>query len=236
MTATEFRSLRHADAPEYPSHLFEDFLKSRINATFISNISDYIYEAGYFYDTNFHLNNAGVRKHTVNLTRDILLELGIPTYVKEEIPDAPALPERDVRYFGDDGNAQCFEYEKRPDGSYMIVGVRSEWKGATALTVPLGYDGYKVTAIASGAFYGTSVKRLTITEDTNIRQLMNGCFSGAGSLCELWIYYPTESEIMPPADFSGVAGDFKVYIPASSDYPTGYYWSQHGLDFVRISE
>ena len=35
MTATEFRSLRHADAPEYPSHLFEDFLKCGIGPLLI---------------------------------------------------------------------------------------------------------------------------------------------------------------------------------------------------------
>lgn len=214
---------------------FEDYLKSEINASFISNISDYIYEAGYFYDTNFHLNEAGVRKHTVNLTKDILLELGMPVLVKEEIPEAPALPELSVRYFGEDSNAKCFEYEKRSDGSYAIVGVSAEYKGAKELTVPLGYDGYKVTAIAKSAFEDSSVTRLTITADTNIRYLMNGCFGGAGSLSELWVYYAEESEIMPPADFSGVAKGFKVYIPKDSDYPTGYYWSERGLDFVRIS-
>ena len=118
----------------------------------------------------------------------------------------------------------------------MIIGVKSECKNASKLTVPLGYDGYKVTAIAGGAFVGSSVVSLTLTEDTNVRQLMNECFRGASSLCELWIYYPTESEILPPADFSGVAGGFKVYIPKDSDYPTGYYWSERGLTFVRISE
>ena len=215
---------------------FEDYLKSRINAGFISNLSDYIYEAGYFYDTNFHLNEAGVRRHTVNLTKDILLELGIPTLVKEEVPEAPALPEADVRFFGEDDNAKYFEYEKRPDGSYMIVGVKTEWKSETSLTVPLGYGGYKVSAIASGAFEGSLVARLTLTEDTNIRHIMNGAFVGASSLTELWIYYKTQSDIMPPADFSGVAVGFKVYVPSDSDYPMGYYWSERGLTFVRITE
>ncbi len=215
---------------------FENYLEQNIDCTFISNAADYILDPGYFYDTNFHLNDAGVICRTVNLTRDVLLELGIPTQVREEIPAPPALPESDARDFTEDENAEYFEFDKLADGSYMIVGVKDEYKSMTALTLPRSYDTYKVTAVGASAFAGTSLEQLTIPVDTNIRILMNGSFTGASSLRSLVIYYPAEADIMPPADFFGVHESFTVYVPEGSGYSTGYYWSERGLTFEVIEE
>ena len=89
-----------SDAAALHKHLLEV-----LDCPIISNVDDYIYEAGYFYDTNYHLNDSGVIAHTVNLTKDILLELGIPTRVAVEVPAAPQLPMADVVWFGEDENA-----------------------------------------------------------------------------------------------------------------------------------
>ncbi len=214
---------------------FEAYLREELDCMVLAaGIEDYIYEAGYFYDTNFHLNEAGVIKHTVNVTEDLLLELGIPKAVKIEVPAAPPLPEREVKFFGEDENAKYFEYEKQPNGSYAIVGVKEAYLDRKELTVPLGYNGYKVSAIGEGAFSGSEVEKLIITEDTNLTILMNGCFEGAGRLSELWIYYPYEENLLPPKSFSGVASSFKVYVPEGAGYEMGYYWSERGLDFEYI--
>ena len=214
---------------------FARYLEQKLECTFISDVSDYILEPGYFYDTNFHTNGAGARLRTVRLTEDLLLELGIPTAVTDDVPPPPELPKLDLRFFGEDENAKYFEYARLADGSYMIIGVKDEYKGEKTLTVPLGYDTYKVTQIGAGAFSGTSLEALILTEDTNVRHFMNGAFLGASSLNALYIYYPTEQDITPPADFVGVASSFKVYIPEGSAYTTGYYWSERGLDFEYVS-
>ena len=215
---------------------FCDFLQEKIDCTFIApDIEDYIYNEGYFYDTNFHLNDAGVIKHTVNVTRDILLELGIPTVIDEAIPDPPPLPESDIRFLGEDKNTEMFEYSRLSDGTYMIVGVREEFSDRKELTIPLGYDSYKVTSIGRGAFAATSIEKLVITEDTNLRILSNGCFEDCKNLSEIWIYFPHESEILPPTDFNGTASDLIVYVPEGSTYSGGYYWSERGLKFEYIS-
>ena len=73
-----------------------------------------------------------------------------------------------------------------------------------------------------------------MTEDTNIRVFENGSFDGAGLLSELWIYYPTEEDIIPPANFNGTAADFKVFVPEDSEYDIGYSWGQKGLKFEKI--
>ena len=214
---------------------FESFMQDSINCTFISNINDYILDPGYFYDTNFHLNEAGVSARTITLTRDILLELGIPSAVTERIPEPPALPEIDLRYFDEDENAKYFEYAALESGAYMITGVKEEYKSLTTLTVPLGYNTYKVTHIAARAFEGTALETLILTEDTNVRNIMNGAFKGASSLKALYVLYPDSEAIAPPADFVGVASGFTVYVPESWLNCAMYYWGERGLKFEYLN-
>ena len=212
---------------------FTDFIDGNITAARISELSDYLYDKAYFYDTNFHLNDSGVVKHSVNLTKDILLELGIPTAVKVEIPEPPSLPENSD-YDGGYENSEQFLYEQREDGSYAIAGVKDEYLGSTTLTLPRGFNGKKVSAISASAFAGSAVERLILTEDTNVRLFENGCFLGAGSLSELWIYYESEEDITPPSNFDGTASDFTVFVPQGSAYDIGYSWGQKGLKFETI--
>lgn len=214
---------------------FESFMQDNINCTFISDINDYILDAGYFYDTNFHLNDAGVTARSINLTRDLLLEIGIPIAVTEKIPEPPALPEIDLRFFGEDENAKYFEYTSLDSGAYMITGVKDEYKHMTTLTVPLGYDTYKVTHIGARAFEGTALETLILTEDTNVRNIMNGAFKGASNLKSLYIYYPDSEAIAPPADFVGVASGFTVYVNENWRNCAMYYWGERGLEFVYLN-
>lgn len=214
---------------------FSKYLEKKLDCPIISNINDYVYDAGYFYDTNFHLNEAGVKAHTVNLTKDLLLELGIPTYVDEEIPEAPELPEIDVRYFGEDENAKYFTYEKTENGAYKIIGLSELGKTQKKLTLPLGYEAYKVMYVGDGAFSDGCAEEIILTVDTNIRAFSSFAFSECEELCSLWIYYPTAEDIMP-ADFAGMRNDFKIHIPPESTYDNDYNWgplSANGIDYVK---
>ena len=98
---------------------FEDYLKDSLECKIISNIEEYILEPEYFYDSNFHLNDAGKIRHSVDLTEDILLELDIQRLVEapfgQVIPGLvtvpePSLPFVDVRCFEYDDNSVYFEY------------------------------------------------------------------------------------------------------------------------------
>lgn len=213
---------------------FEEYMQDSINAPFISNLTDYILPENYFYDTNFHLNDSGMLLRSIRLCEDILMELGNPREVTAIVPDPPGLPWSDVVFEGEDKNAAYFEYEKTSDGSYMIIGVKDGYKSSKTLTVPLGFDGYKVTAIGARAFEGCSVQKLIVTEDTNLKIFMNGAFYGAAELRSLVIRFYNENELFPPGDFVGVHSDFAVYVPEGSNYSSGYYWSQRGLRFEYI--
>ena len=224
---------------------FESFMKDSVNAPFIGSIKDYILPPEYFYDTNFHMNDAGMLRHSVNLCRDILFELGISRLV--EAPEGevveglvtvpkPTLPFVDVKFFGYDENEIYFTYERAENGSYLITGLSELGRAQRSLTVPRGYAGYAVSGIAAGAFSGSELSELIIPENTNLKILMNGCFAGASKLSRLVIYHEREEDILPPYDFSGVADDFTVFIPEGSRYEIGYYWSERNLRFERIEK
>ena len=74
---------------EFVAHLEEE-----INCPFITEIDDMIMDAGYFFDTNFHLNDAGVIARTFTLGEDLcrVMELGD---IDDDVPPPPALPSLD---------------------------------------------------------------------------------------------------------------------------------------------
>ena len=210
------------------------FLSDNLDCELISVPEDYILDPGYFFDTNFHMNDTGVVARTILLARDIRLAEGITTGVLPEIPPPRYVPILDPVFDGYDENSKYFTYELRKNGTYSITGLTEEGRSMTELTVPLGYNGYKVLAIKAGALRGSSVETLIVTEDSNLVMFENGAFSGAGNLRSLVIYKHEGSDIAPPADFSGVHRSFKVYIPEGSDFPYHYYWSERGLTFEII--
>ena len=133
-----------------------------------------------------------------------------------------------------DENAVHFEYELARDGTYAIVSVREESKSLTELTIPLWYQGVRVTQVGADAFVGSAVNKLTVTADTSLRIFKDGAFASASNLSELVMLYPYAEELLPPRNFVGVDSDFKVYVTSDSSYVYDYYWSERGLDFEFI--
>ena len=212
----------------------EDFLKERLEFEVISNIYDYIYDKAYFYDTNFHLNDTGVTLRTRKLAQDLLIALGKFTVIDTEVP-APELPEVDVRYFGeDDENAALFTYERLYNGAYAISGLTEKGKRCESLTIPLGYEGYKVTAIASGAFSEGVATRVTVTADSNLRNFLNGCFADC-SVRDVYIHYTfteEENKLAPASDFYGI----NIHVPLGSVYTQHYDWLESSDGYNMIPD
>jgi hypothetical protein len=212
-------------------------MRESINCDFITSLDSMVMDPGYFFDTNFHLNDAGVISRTISLAYDIRIAQGKPgDMIVDRIPSAPALPGIDNVFEGTDENEGDFIYAELDNGSLAIVGLSELGKTKGSLTVPLGAQGKKVTVMEAGALTGGKVRTLTVTADSNLAAFRNGAFEGASSLKELYIYKASGDSINPPLSFAGTADDFKVYIPLGSDYPTHYYWSERGLDFVEMTD
>ena len=204
---------------------YTELLEDNINCTFISDIGDYILEPGYFYDTNFHLNDTGVALRTARLARDIRFECEITAGVLPTAePTAPELPGADMEYDGYDENEAYFTFELRKNRSYAITGLTELGKAQQLLTVPVCYEGRRVTAIADGAFSGGKVTELIITEDTSIRVLENGSLSDIPTLIRVFIYKKDPNTITPPSAVTGVDQSFRFHTPDGSNYSEHYDW------------
>ncbi len=216
-----------------------DYLKENINCEFISELDDYILEAGYFFDTNFHLNDAGADVRTARLARDLRNaseRVDVTAIIKAE-PAAPALPEAEIRYVGaDDPNAKYFTYSVITDegsykGAYVLTGLTELGRQQKTLTLPLGADGLKVVFVGASAFADCSATTLILPKGTNIMLFENGAFLDSG-FTEMYMYDSNFPYIAPPADFYGVDAGFVVHIPRGMNESGLYEWSQRGLYFI----
>ena len=212
---------------------FEAVMKERIKCRFISSIGDYIMHPGYFYDTNFHLNNDGSVFRTLKLCDDLLLAMEKPVMIDPDLyPAVPELFSGMIEVSGELGDHEFFTYTQLSNGNYMITGLTEAGKQQETLTVPLGVPitgsdkGAAVTIIGEGAFAGGAVKTVIIPKESYVTQMNNGVFTGASTVTELKIYKPEAETLNPPVSFAGVAEGFVIHAPDGSDYTTGYFWSQ----------
>ena len=74
---------------------FHEYLDSVLDCEIIGNIEDAVMEAEYFYDSNFHLNDAGRTLRSIRLTENITAALGMQVTVSEPLPEKPAFPSSD---------------------------------------------------------------------------------------------------------------------------------------------
>lgn len=66
---------------------FAQYVSEKFTAKVISSPSDFVYDSEYFFDTNFHLNDEGMKMHTLNLAQDIAEAM------KSDTPDDPSQTE-----------------------------------------------------------------------------------------------------------------------------------------------
>lgn len=224
------------DTTEETFDAYESYLTDRLDCPVLGSVRDSVMEEGYFYDTNFHLNDAGVIAHTDRYVRDLLLEMEIPTYVEIEVPPAPALPESDTRLFLEDENDRYFTYREEENGGYVITGLSDLGRGQTVLTVPLAYQNCRVLGIAEGAFGGEVLRELHIPAQSGEFRIENGAFTGASAFSELYLYERDAQKILPPTGFYGVAASFRVHVPSGSLYAENYNWSGLRLTYVYDAE
>jgi hypothetical protein len=211
---------------------FYKFTAESLNCPVISDLRELIMHENYFYDTNFHLNDAGALYRTITLCRDLLFATDNPTRVCEEYPEPPALAEGLIKVYEDISDEGLFIYEKLGNGNYMITGLTERGKAERELTIPLGVkpDGFDygiaITVLGEGAFDGCSAEKIIIPENTYLTQMNNDVFRGASSVSELYIYKLDSESLNPPKSFIGTKDGFVIHAPENSEYKTGYFWSQ----------
>ena len=215
---------------------FAEYLIEKIDITPLGDIRTFSSDAGYFYDTNFHLNDIGKRKHTIEVLMALALELGIPLSSLEKIPPPPPIEVFDSTYDGaDDENMKYFTYAI-DDFGITLTGLTDLGKTQTTLIAPVGFAGRKVTIFGEGMLDGGIVTTFIVPENSPVFRFEDNVFRGASTLSHLVLFPADADAIMPPTSFYGVASGFLTHVLPGSDYDTSYYWRERGLTFVFDAE
>lgn len=222
---------------------FEAYLKRELDCELISYADDYIMDAGYFYDSNFHLNEKGARYRTLLLARDLLLAVGEPTLITTPLPEPPELVSGMIMVEGYDENQKYFTYEEMPNGNYKITGLTKLGMEQKELTIPISISigdsnfGAAVTSVGGGAFRGSAATRVNIPKGSYVGLIENLVFEGS-SVKELYVNIGAPDKIKPPSTQDGGFGNkttLTVHVPENSGYVIDYFWSEVPKN-VNISE
>lgn len=210
-------------------------LRTNLACNVIGNPSEYLIDPHYFYDSNFHLNDAGAIYRSYLLAQDIYRDI-YKTADKPgfSIPEKPSYA--DEGDAGEDSEtANYFTYTEYED-SLLISGISAEHVDDETIDIPAVAKGKKVVGIAENAFKAcTNINNLVIP--STIAILMDGCFGNAPSLTRVVIETRNPSDIIVSYTGSmtrGVSEDFKIYIHREffTDFATDYYWGAYSSFFV----
>ena len=190
---------------------FQTAVTDLFDCPVISDVADYIMEEGWFYDSNFHLNSAGMTVRTVQLVNDIKNELGNTSKTEIDLPNMPVAPDEDVDGEGDNSCKDCFTYEL-VDGYYTVTGLTEEGAGRSELVLPYQVNGIYINNFTAEVFAGnTAVQSIYI--QGNISVLPDGAFSGCSSLSAVYLAHGDPADISVGYSLFEGAPRMRVYVP-----------------------
>ncbi len=220
---------------------FYQFLYENLECEVISDVNDYVLDSGYFYDSNFHLNDAGVPIRTLRLVEDIRRALGSTDAVEIVYPEIPEVPEAPESEGGEnldftDTASDAFTYEDFGKG-LLITGVKGSALSEDTIVIPKSHEGKTVLAIGEGAFADAdSLKTLVI--NSNIVQIYDGFLKGCDSIEEIYVYNSDCNSISIGAELlSGINAKPTIKVPyeAFGNYVADYFWGIYAGSLSVIS-
>lgn len=201
---------------------FFEALEQRLDFSVIGNPHNSVIAAGYFYDTNFHLNDSGIVLNTYNMICDLKIELRDTSATDIALPSVPVVPA--ISHEGDNSDADCFLYQET-GGGLTIVGLTDVGKGRTSIVVPVTYNEKTVIGFSAETFKNNeNIVQLTL--QSNIRSIQDYSFEGCVNFEKL-ILLGLPSDCAVGDNLFGSA-QFGVYVPQEllNNYKTtSYFWS-----------
>lgn len=227
---------------------YYDALDALLMCEIIGNPHGSVLDAGWFYDTNFHLNASGKTVNTYRMIRDIKAMRFDDSATDVALPLMPALSYAaestdegaadstgaglsggtdagtDGSAAGENKDAAYFIYEKNED-SWTVAGLTAEGAERKQLFVPASYEGLPVTAIGEHAFSeNTAVTDIFVPEQ--IRFISDRAFAGCESLARIVMEsHMPEHCLVGQALLEGTKAFIVVDEGAAADYKVNYFWS-----------
>ncbi|MBR2848647.1 MAG: hypothetical protein IKB87_04240 [Clostridia bacterium] len=220
---------------------FFDYLSASLECTVIGSPEDTAYDAEYFYDTNYHLNDAGAILHTKEILKALYRQLGRTDLPRVRVPEKPSLPVYEgFLTWNDNEYSHFFLYEAYGNG-YAIVGTTDAAQSEPYLEIPTIYKGRAVLAIASGAFAGCdSLSEIKIFK--NVTVFEEELFSGYSGNLTVYMdvedaaYMTDPNASLPrvsPAMMENTTAKVKICFSQKcfERYLQDYSWQQYGALF-----
>lgn len=208
---------------------YAGYLQSQLTAPLAGDPHACVMDAGWFYDTNFHLNVSGKTVFTRQLIRDLKAVLGDTSSTEIALPAMPARRIQTDTEAANNSDAAYFTWES----DHLVVNAAG--RGRRTLTVPGEVDGRPVTALASDTFAGCSaLEKLTIQQ--NITALPDGLFVQCSALQEITLTQPDPARLsVGQALLDGAPAFCRIRVPAASytSYCLSYAWSPYAETFTH---
>lgn len=204
---------------------YANVLRERLDCPVLGDPAQAVLDAGWFFDTNFHLNASGAVANTAILAGELKAALDIPGPVSIPLPELPPLAGAGLTE-GDNRDGGCFLYEDAGDG-LRLIGLTTEGAGRESLTLPVSHGGMPVVSLAPAVFAGNARVREIVVQG-NLRGLEDGSFEGCAALERLVLAQADpEKCAVGPGLLKGT--DALVYVPPGrlSAYATNYFWAAH---------
>ena len=204
---------------------FYAFLNDSLSFPILGAPQDYIFDAEWFYDSNFHMNTAGSVVYTAQLVRDLKLAVGDTSPTDIELPAKPQAPEWPTE--GEAEDAACFTYAETATG-VTVTGLTEQGRGRASLTIPSVYGGRPVQSFAAEVFQGNAALR-ELTVPATVTAIYGYSFRGCTSLERIVMQAEepncaVDGNLLAGADgASVVVADRDAYLR----YVVNYYWAQH---------
>lgn len=224
--------------PRPELNAFADRLAANLRMELVGDPTDAVMEPGWFYDTDFHLNEAGMTVNTVRMLDVIKTALGDPSPTDYPLPEMPPLtpvppPEEET---GDDSFADCFTYAEDGDG-VRITGMTEKGRSLAKVVVPFSHNDKTVRSFDRAAFAGnTAIEEITL--QSNVVSVADYSFEGCDNLRALILEH-TSGAAIGNIGFHLLDGADKctVYIPKGTrgSYMGEYVWSYYFTE-RRVAE
>lgn len=206
---------------------YYNMLQNQLTFPILGNPHNSILESGWFYDTNFHLNDSGATYYTKLMIDDLKIlfsDTSVIDIPDVSMPKSPVLAKNTELNF-DNSDIECFTYESTDQG-WIVTGLSSKGQSSAELIIPGVYKNKPIVGISETLFQNCdSLSQLTV--QSNIGILYDNMFLNCSNFKALILTgapsdYTIGNNLMSERSFL-------IYVPKNEldNYKRHYSWQKY---------